>query len=141
MGNAGWMFQIETQLEQRRNGRKVQERVRLRRQNCKLSSSEASSLGGPGVGLPFWETWGTKPDSVSSWKHWSGRTTYPGENLRCGSHDSSQYLMLFHKPGHRPFCLSRTGLGQVKCPTKRLIRHCGPQPGDRAPSVHSLNIY
>lgn len=39
LGNAGWMFQIETQFEQRHSG---QEGVRMRRQNCKLSVIEAS---------------------------------------------------------------------------------------------------
>ena len=125
----------------RHNGRKVQERVRMKRQNCTLSEIAARLSQRPGVGLLFWEVWGTKPESVSTWKHWSGRTFCPGENLRCGSHDSSQYLMLSHKAGHRPFFLCRTGLGQVKCPIKRLIRRCGPQPGHRALSVHSLNIY
>lgn len=44
MGNAGWMFQIEIQLEQRHNGLKVQTGVRMGGQNCKLSAITARLL-------------------------------------------------------------------------------------------------
>lgn len=44
IGNAGWMFQMETQLEQRHKSLKIQAGVRMGGQNCKLSAIAARLL-------------------------------------------------------------------------------------------------